>query len=146
MNTALSFAVKDEEPPHLGMAPLVDIVLLLICFYLFVMQSIQSQAEETIDLPQLSSERTYDLMPAELTINLGGDGRLSLNGAEVDDADLADLLSSEHAEALGSDRRLVVVIRADRRQPFERLDTVLAACREAGLSAASIRSVRGVGP
>lgn len=147
MSQVLTFTpAKEEKPPPLGMAPLVDIVLLLICFYLFVMQSIQSQTEQTIDLPHLLSDRTQERLPAELTINLGADGGITLNGVAVDDDKLPTLLSAEHARALDNDQRLQVVLRADRRQSFARLDTVLAACREVGLPVVSIRSVQGVAP
>ena len=147
MTTALRYTLaKEETPPPLGMASLVDIVLLLICFYLFVMQSIQSQAEQTIDLPQLASDRTRDMIPAELTLNLGAGGGIMLNGARVSDDRLPALLSAQNVRALEQNMRLQVVVRADRRQRFERLDAVLAACREAGLSAVSVRSVQGVAP
>ncbi|MEM7627733.1 MAG: biopolymer transporter ExbD [Planctomycetota bacterium] len=139
-------SAKEEAPPPLGMAPLVDIVLLLICFYLFVMQSIQSQAEETIDLPQIRSEATQELMPAELTINLDAAGVIKLNGVAVDDETLPTLLSAEQAKALDTGQRLQVVVRADRRQSFERLDAVMSACREVGFASVSVRSVQGVLP
>ena len=143
MSEPLSFTdAPDEAAPKIGMAPLVDIVLLLICFYLFVMQSIQSHAEEDINLPRLASEQTIDQVPAALTINLNAEGVVRLNGEVVDDATLTSMLMAEHARAVSDGQTLHVVVRADREQPFDRLDAILAACREAELSTVLIRSTR----
>jgi biopolymer transport protein ExbD len=138
----LDFAtvVADERHPHIGMAPLVDIVLLLICFYLLVMQSIQNQVDARVQLPVVSGHRTTEIRPAELVINIDVAGTITLNGEAVDEAALLRLLHLEQDKALWSGRRISVVIRADARQTFDALDGAMAVCREAGISTVVVRT------
>ena len=147
MTTPLRFhAEQDEAPPRLAMAPLVDIVLLLICFYLFVMRSIQSHADPTVALPRMLTDRAVATVPAEVVINLDGVGKLTVNGEAVDLARLDLRLEADRAAALTGGQRLDVVVRADRSLPYAALDEVLAACRAAGIGAVSIRSTREATP
>ena len=136
----------DEKPPALGMAPLVDIVLLLICFYLFVMRSIQSHAEPEITLPRLMTDRAVDTVPAAVVINLDADGVLKVNGEVMTLDDLTLRLEADRALAQETQTRLEVVVRADRTQTYAHLDEVLSACRAAGLGSVSIRSTREANP
>lgn len=141
-SVALDFAAADadEAHPHIGMAPLVDIVLLLICFYLLVMQSIQNHVDKRVELPVVSHNRTTDIQPAELVINIDTEGTTTLNGQPVDEAALWRLLQIEQDRALDSGQPLRVVIRADARQRFEVLDSAMAVCREAGISTVIVRT------
>jgi biopolymer transport protein ExbD len=130
----------DTAAPHIGMAPLVDIVLLLICFYLLVMQSMQSRADDQINLPKMANNETSDVAPAELVVNIGATGTINLNGTPVDMDGLGALLRSERSRAEASGAGLDVVIRADGRQSYGLLDAALGACRDAGLQGAIIRT------
>ena len=146
MSRELSYLpMQDDKPAPLGMAPLVDIVLLLICFYLLVTQSFQSQSELAIDLPQMVTPRLQEISPAELTLNLTADGAIDLNGMVVTLENLSASLATEQARALASRQSLNVVVRADRQQDFARLDELLSVCRESGLASVSIRSMQGGG-
>ena len=133
----------DAARPQIGMAPLVDIVLLLICFYLLVMQSMQSRTDDQIDLPQMANNETSEVVPAELVVNIDETGKINLNGVPVELASLSDTLIAERSRATASGARLNVVIRADGRQSFGLLDAALAACRDAGLPGATIRATEG---
>ena len=130
----------DEARPHIGMAPLVDIVLLLICFYLLVMQSIQSHVDENVELPRVANNQTTEVKPAELVINIDAAGGITFNGRGVDDAALRNLLHAEQAKSLESGRPVSAVIRADARQRYDLLDDALAACRDAGIAAVTVRT------
>ncbi len=143
MTDTLRFQPDDaESPPHLGMAPLVDIVLLLICFYLFVMQSIQSRAEATIDLPAVYHAPAVAAEPAELVLNLDADGTITLNGQTLTLGALPSALTTELARAADQEQQLALVVRADRSQTYGRLDAVLETCREAGLGAVTLRTTQ----
>ena len=133
----------DAGRPNIGMAPLVDIVLLLICFYLLVMQSMQNRTDDQIKLPTMVNNETSDVIPAELVVNIDAAGLISLNGASVDLDGLGTLLRSERSRAEASGTGINVVIRADGRQSYGLLDAAMNACRDAGLRGVTIRATEG---
>lgn len=145
MSTRLSFSHDDpdEARPHIGMAPLVDIVLLLICFYLLVMQSMQNRTDDQIELPEMVNNQTTDMAPAELVVNINAAGSVSLNGEQVEMDNLEGLLQAERRRAQAAGRGLHVVVRADGRQRYGLLDAALNACRDAGLGVVTIRATEG---
>lgn len=145
MSASLSFdqQVDDSDSPRIGMAPLVDIVLLLICFYLLVMQSMQARADDKIELPQMVNNQTTKIMPAELVVNINVDGEISLNGRVVMPGDLRDALAGERLRAAEGGQGINVVVRADGRQRYGMLQAALSACRDAGLGVVTIRATEG---
>lgn len=145
MSEPLSFnhAPADESAPHIGMAPLVDIVLLLICFYLLVMQSMQARTDDRIELPRMANNMTTELTPSELVVNITAEGALSLNGQPVEPGDLQALLQHERQRAAEAGEALNVVVRADGRQRYGMLDMALAACRDAGMGVVTVRAAEG---
>lgn len=122
------------------MAPLIDIVFLLICFYLLVAELIRSQKDPTVALPAMAHAAAGEELPAEVVVNLRADATVTVNGVEVAVERLTRLLRTERAKALRSRQPLRVVVRADRRQRFGRLDDVLGACKRAGLATIVFRA------
>lgn len=145
MSEPLSFNhdPPDDSAPHIGMAPLVDIVLLLICFYLLVMQSMQARTDDRIELPRMANQMTTELTPSELVVNITAEGTVTLNGEVVEAGGLAGLLQHERLRASGVGQDLNVVVRADGRQRYGMLDATLKACREAGMGVVTIRAAEG---
>lgn len=133
----------DEARPHIGMAPLVDIVLLLICFYLLVMQSMQARTDDKIMLPEMTNNQATELIPAELVVNINTEGLVTLNGQAVAIEDLAGVLADERVRAAQTGQEINAVVRADGRQRFGMLDAALRACRDAGLGVVTIRATEG---
>lgn len=128
------------RPLSVGMAPMVDIVLLLICFYLLVAKNIQDQDDPDVKVPVVTADIARDEMPAEMVINVYQDGRLSLNARPTDLEALEATLATERDAAARRGAALAVVVRADRRQSFGLLDEVMTACRRAGLTQVLLRA------
>ena len=147
-----------EKPTGLQMAPLIDIVFLLICFYMLVAQLITNQKDASVLLPAMVNPVAQSERPAEIVINLRADDRITVDGRAISLARLEAVLKDHLAKArLRAGRRpgegkagpadtsslLRVVIRADRRQRFGRLGQVFAACRRAGITHVVPRARRG---
>lgn len=140
---AMSFApAAHGKPPKLAMAPLVDIVLLLICFYMLVANTIQQQEDPDVQLPRVASEQALEERPAELIINVHADRRIVANGRALPLDALRAWLAEQQARAAADDRQVLVVVRADKRQRYGLLDDVLKTCREAGLSQVMLRAAK----
>ncbi len=145
MSTTLRFdqEVDESDSPRIGMAPLVDIVLLLICFYLLVMQSMQARTDDKIELPRMANNQMTELMPAELVVNINAQGEISLNGRAVAPGDLRGVLAGERLRASEVGQGINVVVRADGRQRYGMLQGAINACRDAGFGAVTIRATEG---
>ena len=132
---------EGDRPPRVSFIPLIDIVLQIICFYLFVSAGVQSYQDANVQLPEMRSEALSGETPAEFTINIDSAGAMNLNGAALDAAMLPAALAAAKAKAVDANQHLVVAIRADKRQQFAVLDRVLQACREAQVPNVAIRAM-----
>ena len=130
-----------DRPPRVSFIPLIDIVLQIICFYLFVSAGVQMYQDSSVQLPEMRSEVLSGETPAEFTINIDADGALNLNGSPLDAATLPAALAAAKAKAVDTNQHLLVAIRADKRQQFAVLDRVLEACREAQVPNVAIRAI-----
>lgn len=138
MNTPLNFNPPETTPSNrLAMAPLVDIVLLLICFYLLVMNSMQSRAEVPLTLPAVQYNNSSEIVPTELVINIDPEGQIILNGSPVPSRQLQNLIASQQH----GPESVRVTIRADAGLRFELLNDVMDACRDAGITMITLRTI-----
>lgn len=140
---ALSFEKTNQNDNTLKVSfiPLIDIVLQIVCFYLFVSSGVQSYQDAAVELPAMTADVMSESLPAELTVNLTADGALDVNGQPTEMASLTPQLVAAKAAAAAEGQKLVVAIRADRRQRFGVLDQVMQACSAAGVPTVTLRSV-----
>jgi biopolymer transport protein ExbD len=146
-STSLNFSAgRNDYEAKLQLAPVIDLVLFLIWFYLLVGQLVVSQKDADVELPQMTSAAAGQELPAEIVINLREDGMVLVSGQDVRGPALERTLAREREKVRGQGEDLRVVVRADRRQSFAALDEVLRACRRAGLKQIVFRAVEGGGP
>ena len=130
-----------DAPLRVSFIPLIDVVLQIICFYLFVSAGVQSYQDNSVMLPTMTADPMKDEQPAAFTVNLLSDGSVSLNGEAIDSKALADRITAAQSEASASGEPFAVAIRADRRQQFAMLDGVLRTCREAHVEKVYVRAL-----
>jgi len=95
-----------------NMTPMIDIVFLLIIFFMTVSQITQVN-DEPIELPRLEGVEETD--PKVYTINIRDDGSLVISGRDVD-ISAAVLYVGQELAAQGNDPENVrIMIRCDRR-------------------------------
>jgi len=139
--TTMRFTPLDAGPgARLQLAPLVDIVFLLISFFMLTSQLIQAQKDRAVELPVMKSPEGERELPAEVTINLREDGRLTVDGEGIAPEGLGGVLAGHVARAREAGETPRVVVRADRRQRFAKLDDVLNVCRQLGLGQVIFRA------
>ncbi len=109
------------------MASLMDVIFLLLCF--FVTSSVFSQweTEISIALPTAKSATVPGRMPGEIILNLATDGKVTVNGQTLTLAAVTERLTRIAKLYPGQP----VVIRADKATPYESLVGVIDACRAA---------------
>ena len=98
--------------PAMNMTPMIDIVFLLIIFFMTVTQ-VSEVNKEMVQLPTL--EGSEDQKPTVITINVTQEGLLRISGETVTFPRLVGLIESEKARLGGDPRRLTIVVRSDER-------------------------------
>ena len=129
--------VTDDE--SLNLAPMIDVVFLLLIF--FMVATTFATIEERIDLelPQAESGAVPDEPPEELVLDVTEDGRVFVDGAAVDDDALTELLE----RTARRDPDTPVTVRGDRALDYGRIVRVLDLARLAGLENAGLSTREG---
>ncbi|MDD2599058.1 MAG: biopolymer transporter ExbD [Kiritimatiellae bacterium] len=117
------------ELPAFQMTAMMDIVFLLLCF--FITTSVFSQWEYEIDisLPSAESGKVPDRLPGEIIINISKDGRISVNQQDL----TLDALKGRLDRLAKYFPGQPVVLRADKATQYEDLIKVIDTCRKADI-------------
>ena len=115
--------------PEFQLAPMIDMVFLLLCF--FVTSAVFSQWEYEVDvqLPTASTGRLPERLPGDVIVNITRDGALTVNNVTLTRDDLYARLSRLAQLFPGQS----VVIRADRETAYENVMAVIDLCRRADI-------------
>ena len=111
------------------LAPMIDVVFLLLCFFVTSQLFAQWEAEIDITLPTARTGQSPQRLPGEVILNVLRDGSVVVNGRALQNEELGDMLK-RLAELFPGQP---VVIRADRQTAYEHVVNVLDRCREADI-------------
>jgi biopolymer transport protein ExbD len=114
--------------PRIEMIPLIDVVFLLLVFFIYSMLSMTIHRGLPVNLPTASTA-TLD-KKTFITITLQRDGQLFLEDRAVDTQTLPSLLVKEREK----DPDLQVYLRADREVSYHRAVEVMDLVRSAGIN------------
>jgi len=114
-----------------NMTPMIDVVFLLIIFFLVSSHLAKREAQLKLPLPEAASgERSNEEDAPRLTINIRGDGALMIAGRDVTVAELP-LRLQERVQKHGKD--MEVRIRSSRETPYREIQKVMLGCAKSGL-------------
>ncbi|MEI6808387.1 MAG: biopolymer transporter ExbD [bacterium] len=119
------------KPDTVGfqIAPLVDIMLFLLCFFITLQIYMQWEAEIDIKLPTADNTKADSKrLPGEIIINLKKTGEMTVNSRVLNDAELMVLLKQLVDPKTGFPGQ-PVLIRGDRDTSYQKLIHVLDLCR-----------------
>ena len=124
----------DPGPGRLLIAPVIDLVLIILCVVVVTFSARRLERELTIELPVSDEAAPVRRSVAELVVNIDADGQIRLNGQEVDLTLLRRRFQRATGAFAGTD---AVLLRADGATPHRRIIEILSACRAAGLRSVS---------
>jgi len=112
------------------LTPMIDMVFLLLIFFLVATKFEEEERSMNVDLPAASEAMPLTIRPKELFVNVDKDGRFFVSLREYTAPQLHDVLRRA-AEA--NPGRQTVVIRADKRVPFQHVVTVMDLCKKVNI-------------
>ena len=132
-----------DETPTLNLTPMIDILFLLIIFFMVGTKFAEWESKLTLKVPQVKDVGALAPAPEKRVVNVYQDGRISLDREFVTLDELTGRLSTVREQYRG----LGVVVRGDAEGAFQNVATVLSACREAGITdmGISVRLARRTG-
>ena len=126
----MKFARKTRSrAPGLALTSMLDVIFLLLCFFVTVSVFSQWESEITIKLPSASTAEEPNRLPGEIIVNLSKDGTVAVNGKTLGLGDLQERLA--RVAKFYPDQ--AVIIRADKDVRYERLVGVIDVCRAANV-------------
>lgn len=112
----------------INMTPMIDVVFLLIIFFLVSSHLAKQENNLQLDLPVARNGQSNDTDRPTLVINVNADGEWLLGSIPVEFESLVAVLESRNLDSGG---RLQVRIRTDANVPYERFQPLLLACARA---------------
>jgi biopolymer transport protein ExbD len=121
------------------MLPLIDVVFLLLVFFIYAMLSMAVHRSLPVALPE-SGAAEIDNIP-QIAISITQGGYISIDKRPVTITNLSAILQNKGAHEKGKG----VQIFADRHVDYQRLFTVLDQIKKAGISTISLQAVKDGG-
>ncbi len=126
----MKFKVETRpKVPVLALTSMLDVIFLLLCFFVTASVYSQWESEISVRLPRAATADEPHRLPGEIIANITKDGTVRVNGVALTIEDLTARLA--RISAFYPDQ--AVIVRADRQTPYDALIKVLDACRAANV-------------
>ncbi|EMB16846.1 MULTISPECIES: ExbD/TolR family protein [Rhodopirellula] len=124
----------------LSLTPLIDVVFLLLIFFLVTSEFEDEERQLDIVLPSATSAVPMTSKPREVVVDINADGTVFLRGKATPLKELELLLQKAVAS---NPTNQTVVIRADQNASFQPVVNVMDVCNRTGVSDYSVSTKDG---
>lgn len=128
-----------NEEPELSVVPLVDVMLLLLIFFM-VTTTFVDEGRLKVQLPQADLEAKAEQQRQRIEITVTANGEYRVNGRTLLNTS-PTTLSAALSKAAGKSRDVPVTIRADARSTHQAFVTAMEVCGRLGLRNLQIATV-----
>ena len=116
-----------------NITPLIDVVFLLIIFFLAASHLVRSESQEAVELPLASeTEDDEDRTPRHLVITITADRETLVGGETVDLPGIEQMILAGRLD--GGDNAFEVRIRGDKSVPYRDIEPIMLACARSGVT------------
>ena len=119
-----------QHHPGIQLAPLVDVLLLLLIFFLLTWNAARNENELDVKLPSASAAKENAAPAGPVVVNVKVDGTVVVNRRNLTEPELADLLRN----LVQLDAQQAVVIRGDETGAYKNIVNVLNIASQAGVA------------
>ncbi len=120
---------RSEELPSVNLTPMIDVVFLLIIFFMVGTQFSDSEKDIAVSLPGAGGLNTMMAAPDRREIVVAVDGTMSLDGMQLPHEEVTSRLAQMRSQYPD----LRVVVRADRDTRYQYVVTAFGAANRAGV-------------
>ena len=125
----------DEDEPEVNLTPLIDVVFLLLIFFM-VSTTFEQQSRIQIELPE-ATPTPAETEDESLEIVIDAQGRYFIGELQVVNSELKTLKSAI-SKAVEGRESVTVIIRSDASTPYQAVITALDASSQLGLTQISL--------
>lgn len=126
---------------QVDLTPIIDMVFLLLIFFLVATTFQQSEREMKIALPESSAAGPISTALREIVVNIDDRGGVTVGGQAMTDAALAAMVRS----AVTANAQQKVSVRGDRSTLYANVARVLDLCKGAGVTEPYLETTPGAG-
>jgi biopolymer transport protein ExbD len=119
---------RDLAAEDFQMAPMIDMVFLLLVFFMCVSSLAQADKRTPVELPESTESKVPEDLQNRATVTVQPGGAVFIGGEATDLGGLSRRLR----DTLRTNPQLRLQVRADRRATFAEIKPVLRTCAEAG--------------
>lgn len=119
-----------QQGLRFNITPLIDVVFLLVIFFLVASHFARSEPTETVELPS-ASQTAEDENPRKLTITVNPQGEYFVNAELVSISDVEDMISDGSE---GDPETYAVRIRGDQKTPYTFIEPIMLICPKYGVT------------
>ena len=116
--------------PGIQLAPLVDVLLLLLIFFLLTRNAARTENELDVKVPKASAAKEKSAPIGDVVVNVKADGNVVVNRRTLSGPELTELLKS----LVQLNPEQAVVIRGDEAGAYKSIIGVLNICTDAGIT------------
>lgn len=120
----------DGRGVNFNMTPMIDVVFLLIIFFLVSSHLAKQETHVEVALPKAASGQEREPEPPHVTLNVRSDGQWLWGNRPVGERRLLELLRQRRSAVGGP---LIVRIRGDQQVPYRTVEPLLRACAKSGV-------------
>ncbi|MBA3273982.1 MAG: biopolymer transporter ExbD [Chthoniobacterales bacterium] len=123
---------RHAAPQHPGiqLAPLVDVLMLLLIFFLLTWNAARNENELDVKVPKAAAAKEKSAPVGDVVVNVRAEGTVVVNRRTLNEGELKELL--QNLVQLNPDQ--AVVIRGDETGAYKHVVGVLNICSEAGVT------------
>ena len=130
-----------SKAPALALTSMLDVIFLLLCFFVTVSVFSQWESEISIKLPNANTAEAPERLPGEIIVNLAKDGGVTVNSVKLSLEELGARLAKVAKFYPGQP----VIIRADKEVRYETLVKLIDTCRASDIWNFSLATEGGEG-
>ncbi len=121
---------QQDEVSQLNLTPMIDVVFLLIIFFMVATKFAEVERDIDLELPEVAAAAPLTSAPKQRVVSIQADGQVLLDNEEMSLATLTSTLTTAQHEY----PQLSVVIRGDATCAFQHVAAALSACKDANIS------------
>jgi len=123
-----------DEPPVMNLVSMIDVLFLLIIFFMLSAQFTEMERSIALEVPAVSGAAALSSAPEKRVVNVARSGEITLDREVV----TLNQLTERLADARQQYSDLGVLVRGDGSGPFQNVADVLKACKLAGINELAI--------